>query len=144
MTGRLLINEWRCDVADYGESAEKCRDSDCFEPVVRRATSGHLAAQGRALPCLNQQRGELRSIEVCSNLIGATLPGSDTGSECRVPAVENADEFGAYRFTRTPEFKRQIADQAAEQKIAGLMFVRERMKEAGYPLLRQPVGVKEW
>ena len=44
--------------------------------------------------------------------------------------LENADEFGAYRFTRTAELERQVADQAAEQEVAGLVFVGERMEEA--------------
>ena len=60
-----------------------------------------------------------------------------------IPAVEDADELGAHRFTRTAELERQIADQAAEQEVAGLVFVGERMEEAGDSLLRRPVRVKD-
>src|SRR5262249_15633051 len=108
------------------------------------ATAGHFPAKGRAFPRLDQLGGELPRIEIPSNVTGAALAGTHTRSESRVPTVENTEELGAYRFARTTKLERQVADQAAEQEVAGLVFVSERMEEARDTLLRRPVRVKDW
>jgi hypothetical protein len=125
-------------------SVEKCRDGDLFEPVVRDTTAGHFAAKGRTFPCLDQLGGELPRVEIPSNVTRALLAGTHTRGERSAPAVENADELGAYRLTRTTKLKRQVADQAAEQEVAGLMFVSERIEEASDSLLRRPVRIEDW
>src|SRR3954462_1411289 len=143
MTSRLLINAWWCDVPDHGRSVEKGGEGDRFEAFVRGATAGHFAAKGRALPGFDQQRGELRRVEVRPDATGATLAGTHTRGQSLVPAVEDADQFGANRFTRTAEFERKLPDQAAEQEVTGLVLVGERMEEAGDSLLRQPIRIED-
>ena len=87
-------------------SAEKCRDSDRFEPVIWNTAAGYFSAKGRALPRLDKPGGELRRVEVRSDVTGATLAGTHTRSERRIPPAENADDLGPYRFTRTAQLQR--------------------------------------
>ena len=102
---------------------EKCWDGDRFEAFVWDATAGHFPAQGRAFPRLDQLGGELPRIQIPSNVTGASLTRTHTRSQSRIPAAEDADELGAHRFARTTKLERQVADQAAEQEVAGLVFV---------------------
>ncbi len=60
-----------------------------------------------------------------------------------VPSVEDAEQFGAYRFTRAAELERQLADQTAEQEVARLVFVGERVEEAFDSRLCRPIRVKD-
>src|SRR5262249_10798388 len=93
-------------------------------------------------PGLDQLGSELPRVEIPSNVTGAPLAGTHTLGESRVPAIENADKLGAYRFTRTTKLERQVADQTAEQEITGRVFVSELMKEKRDSLLRQPVRIE--
>ncbi len=71
------------------------------------------------------------------------LAGTHTRCQGRVPAVENANELGANRLAGTAELERQVADQAAEQEFARLVFIGECMEEASDALLSQSVRVKD-
>src|SRR5262245_5326475 len=99
-------------------SVEKCWHGDRFEPFIRGAAAGHLPAKGCTFPRLDQEGRDILRIEVRSDVTGAVLTGTYTRGESLVPAAEDADELGAYRFTRTAELERQVADQATEQEIA--------------------------
>src|SRR5262245_45294010 len=105
-------------------SVEKRWNRDRFEPVIRGTAAGDLPAKRRALPRLDQQGGEFLG---GSSVIGAVLAGTQTRRECGLPAAEDADQFGAYRFARTAELEGHVADQAAEQEIPGLVFISERI-----------------
>ena len=61
-------------------SAEKCRDSDRFEPVIWNTAAGYFSAKGRALPRLDKPGGELRRVEVRSDVTGAT-PGRNAHTQ---------------------------------------------------------------
>src|SRR5947209_5412075 len=113
------------------------RDGDRFEPVVWHATAGDFSAKGRAFPRLDQTEGEVAGIEVTPNV------GPQALTEGRAPAVENAHELSAYRLARTAELERQVPDQAAEQEIAGLVFVGQLVEETRDSLLRRPVRVQD-
>ena len=51
----------------FGASAQQRRDGHRFEPLVGRATAGHLAAKSGALPRLDQRSGKVARVEVGPN-----------------------------------------------------------------------------
>src|ERR1700742_4344493 len=128
MTSRLLTRKDDLRFGGTPKSAQQRRDGDRFEPVIRVSAAGDLPAQGRALPRLDQKGGQLRGIEIGADVVSLAVPNASR--ECLVPAVENTNEFGPRGFARSAELERQVSDQAAEQEIAGLVFVGERVEEA--------------
>src|SRR6476620_5802132 len=116
-------------------SAQKRWDGDGFEAVVRGAAADHLGAKGRALPGLDQQGGKFCRVEIGPDRPGLALARAHARLKSGVPAVEDVTEFSADRFTGTPELQRQVADQAAQQEVTGLVLVGEFVEEARDSLL---------
>lgn len=144
MTSRLYSSTAPTPNPALDRSVQKRRNGDRFEAVIWRAAAGDLPAEGRTLPRLDQLLGDLRRIEIRSDATPLTLARAHTLGESLIPTVENAEEFGAHRFTRTTKLERQVADQAAEHEVAGLVLVGEGVEEACDSFPCQTFCFKNW
>lgn len=126
----------------FGASAQQRRDGHRFEPLVGRATAGHLAAKSGALPRLDQRSGKLARVEVGPNG-GVVLAGTHACGQGNDPTIEDAGELVTHRVTRPTEFERQVADQAPEKEVTGLVFVGELVEETRDPLLRRILRLED-
>ena len=121
MTSRLLGSRRRPAVPG-SHSAHKGRDGVGFKTVVRNTAADHFAPKRRTFPGFNQPGCDLVCIEILPKITGTQAFG-----EGATPAFEDVNQLGANRLTETTELKEQVADQAAEQEIGGLVLVGQRM-----------------
>jgi hypothetical protein len=104
--------------------------------VARVAVLRDLAAQGGALPGLDQRRRQLVHIAVGSQLT-ARLRLGQHGGEVLLPATEQPGQRGAGPVADVRHLERHAAQQAAEREVAQLVVVGHRREEATDPFERR-------